>query len=80
MQGYDTDTDTDTDTAEPRVSEYTFRGWLIEFYQERLDYYMENVGRRTKFNTLITPALISTTMKRLKQLVDKYGIASRRLL
>ena len=72
MQGYD--------TAEPRVSEYTFRGWLISFYEGRLDYYMSNVGKRTEFNTLITPALISTTIKRLKQLVDKYGITSRRLL
>ena len=67
-------------TTESRVSEYTFRGWLIEFYEKRLDYYMENVGKRTEFNTLITPALISTTLKRLKQLVDKYGITSGRLL
>ena len=68
------------ETTESRVSEYTFRGWLIEFYEKRLDYYMENVGKRTEFNTLITPALISTTIKRLKQLVDKYGITSGRLL
>ncbi len=68
------------ETTESRVSEYTFRGWLIEFYEKRLDYYMENVGKRTEFNTLITPALISTTLKRLKQLVDKYGITSGRLL
>ena len=74
MQGYD------TDTAEPRVSEYTFREWLINFYESRLGYYMENVGKRTEFDTLIKPALISTTIKRLKQLVDKYGITSRRLL
>ena len=72
MQGYD--------TTEPRVSEYTFREWLINFYESRLDYYMGNVGKRTEYDTLITPALISTTIKRLKQLVDKYGIASRRLL
>ena len=68
------------ETTESKVSEYTFRGWLIEFYEKRLDYYMENVGKRTEFNTLITPALISTTIKRLKQLVDKYGITSGRLL
>jgi len=68
------------ETTESRVSEYTFRGWLIEFYEKRLDYYMENVGKRTEFITLITPALISTTLKRLKQLVDKYGITSGRLL
>ena len=72
MQGYD--------TTEPRVSEYTFREWLINFYESRLDYYMGNVGKRTEYDTLITPALISTTIKRLKQLVDKYGITSRRLL
>jgi hypothetical protein len=72
MQGYD--------TTEPRVSEYTFREWLIDFYEERLDYYMGNVGKRTEFNTLITPTLIEMTFKRLKQLVNKYGITSRRLL
>ena len=72
MQGYD--------TTEPRVSEYTFREWLINFYESRLDYYMGNVGKRTEFDTLITPALISTTLKRLKQLVERYDITSRRLL
>ena len=72
MQGYE--------TTEPRVSEYTFREWLIDFYEGRLDYYMSNVGKRTEFNTLITPTLISITIRRLKQLVDKYGITSGRLL
>ena len=68
------------DTTEPRVSEYTFREWLIDFYEQQLDYYMSNIGKRTEFNTLITPTLIEMTLKRLKQLVDKYGITSRRLL
>jgi hypothetical protein len=68
------------DTTEPRVSEYNFREWLIDFYEQQLDYYMSNIGKRTEFNTLITPTLIEMTLKRLKQLVDKYGITSRRLL
>ena len=68
------------DTTEPRVSESTFREWLIDFYEQQLDYYMSNIGKRTEFNTLITPTLIEMTLKRLKQLVDKYGITSGRLL
>lgn len=68
------------DISEARPSEHRYREWLIGFYQDRLDYYMENVGKRTKFNTLITPTLISVTMKRLKQLIGKYGVTDRRLL
>jgi len=67
------------DISEDRRSKYKYREWLIKFYQDKLDYYMENVGRRTEFNTLITPTLISVTMKRLKQLVEKYDIADRGL-
>ncbi len=67
------------DIAEDRPSKHRYREWLIKFYQDKLDYYMENVGKRTEFNTLITPTLISVTMKRLKQLVDKYDIADRGL-
>ena len=67
------------DISEARPSEHRYREWLISFYQDKLDYYMENVGKRTKFNTLITPTLISVTMKRLKQLVEKYDIADRGL-
>mgnify|MGYP003119605318 CR=1 FL=1 len=68
------------DISEARPSEHRYREWLISFYQDKLDYYMENVGKRTQFNTLITPTLISVTMKRLKQLVEKYGVTNRRLL
>ena len=67
------------DISEARPSEHRYREWLISFYQDKLDYYMENVGKRTQFNTLITPTLISVTMKRLKQLVEKYDIADRGL-
>ena len=68
------------DIIEPGISEYRYREWLINFYQDRLGYYMENVGKRTEYRTLITPTLISVTMKRLKQLIGKYGVTDRRLL
>ena len=70
----------ENDIIEPKLSEHRYRELLIDFYEERLAYYMGNVGRRTEYKTLITPALISTTIKRLKQLVDRYDITSRRLL
>ena len=69
----------ENDTIEPRLSEHRYAEWLREFYEERLAYYMGNVGRRTEYKTLITPALINTTMRRLKQLVEKYGTTSGRL-
>jgi hypothetical protein len=61
-------------TDEPGISQHRYREWLINFYRDRLEYFMDNVGKRTKHNTLITPSLINTTMKRLKQLVDKYKL------
>ena len=69
----------ENDIIEPKLSEHRYREWLIDFYEERLAYYMGNVGRRTEYKTLITQALINTTMRRLKQLVEKYGTTSGRL-
>ena len=53
--------------------------WLISFYRERMLYYMDNVGSRTEYNTLITPTLIRATMIRYTQLVEEKHDIDRRL-
>ena len=53
--------------------------WLISFYRERMLYFMENIGGRTEYNTVITPRLLMTTMKRYSQLVEEKHDIDRRL-
>ena len=53
--------------------------WLISFYRERMLYFMENIGERTEYNTVITPKLLMTTMKRYNQLVEEKHDIDRRL-
>ena len=53
--------------------------WLVSFYRERMLYFMENIGERTEYNTVITPRLLMTTMKRYNQLVEEKHDIDRRL-
>ena len=53
--------------------------WLISFYRERMLYFMENIGERTEYNTVITPRLLMTTMKRYNQLIEEKHDIDRRL-
>ena len=53
--------------------------WLISFYRERMLYFMENIGERTEYNTVITPRLLMTTMKRYAQLIEEKHDIDRRL-
>ena len=53
--------------------------WLISFYRERMLYFMENIGERTEYNTVITPRLLMITMKRYAQLVEEQHDIDRRL-
>ena len=53
--------------------------WLISFYRERMLYFMENIGERTEYNTVITPQLLMTTMKRYAQLLEEKHDIDRRL-
>ena len=53
--------------------------WLISFYRERMLYFMENIGERTEYNTVITPRLLMVTMKRYAQLVEERHDIDRRL-
>lgn len=61
-----------------RSSEY-IADWLVSFYRERMLYYMENMGKRTKYNTVITPRLLMVTMERYGQLVEEKHDIDRRL-
>ena len=52
-----------------------FDDWLLGFYEERIIAYMDGIGEFTTYGTMISPALIKTTMKRyIKLLEDKYVI------
>ena len=53
--------------------------WLISFYKEKMLYYMDNIGERTEYNTVITPRLLMITMKRYAQLVEEKHDIDRRL-
>ena len=53
--------------------------WIISFYRERMLYFMENVGERTEYNTVITPRLLRVTMKRYGQLIEEQHDIDRRL-
>ena len=53
--------------------------WLISFYRERMLYFMENIGERTEYNTVITPKLLMITMKRYNQLIEEKHDIDRRL-
>ena len=53
--------------------------WLISFYRQRMLYFMNNIGDRTEYNTVITPRLLMVTMKRYAQLVEEQHDIDRRL-
>ena len=52
-----------------------FEEWLLGFYEERIIRFMDGAGEYTQHGTMISPALIKTTMKRYTELLDrKYDI------
>ena len=53
--------------------------WLVSFYKERMLYFMENMGDRTEYNTVISPRLLMLTMKRYGQLLEEKHDIDRRL-
>ena len=61
-----------------KSSEY-IADWLISFYKEKMLYYMDNIGERTEYNTVITPRLLMVTMKRYAQLLEEKHDIDRRL-
>jgi len=53
--------------------------WLVSFYRDRMLYYMDNIGGRTEYNTVITPRLLMITMERYGQLLEEKHDIDRRL-
>ena len=53
--------------------------WIISFYRDRMTYFMNNIGTRTEYNTMITPRLLMITMKRYAELVEEKHDIDRRL-
>ena len=51
-------------------SEEDLRDWIISFYQDQLQVFLDNIGGVTEYNTRITSRLIKTTMKRYQQLLE----------
>ena len=52
-----------------------FDDWLLGFYEGRIIAFMDGIGEFTEHGTMISPALIKTTMDRyIKLLEDKYVI------
>ena len=52
-------------------SEEELRDWIISFYRDQLQYFLDNIGGVTKHKTKITSRLIKTTMKRYQELLDR---------
>jgi hypothetical protein len=60
--------------AERFESEQELQDWLISFYQDRLLFYLNNIGGITDYNVEITPTLIRATIKRCSQLLENYDV------
>ena len=60
-------------------SRESIHDWLISFYEDRMLYYMNNIGERTEYKTVITPRLLMATMKRYAQLIEEKHDIDRRL-
>ena len=52
-------------------SEQELHDWLISFYEERLQTFLDNIGGTTEYGVKITPRLIKVTMLRYSQLMEK---------
>lgn len=56
-----------------------FDDWLLSFYEERIIRFMDGAGEFTEHGTFISPALISTTMRRYIKLLEKKYVIDREL-
>ena len=52
-------------------SEEELRDWIISFYRDQLQYFLDNIGGVTTNKIKITSRLIKTTMKRYQELLDR---------
>ena len=53
-------------------SEQELHDWLISFYEEQLQKFLNDIGGTTEYGVKITPRLIKITMNRYSQLLEKH--------
>ena len=63
--------------AEKFESEQELHDWLISFYEEQLQAFLNDIGGYTENNVKITPRLIKITMHRYSQLLEKSIVTDR---
>ena len=56
--------------ADKFESEQELHDWLISFYEEQIQKFLDNVGGYTEYDVKITPQLIKVTMERYSQLLE----------
>ena len=54
-------------------SEQELHDWLISFYEEQVQKFLNNIGGTTEHGVKITPRLIKVTMHRYSQLMERYS-------
>jgi len=54
-------------------SEQELQYWLISFYEEQLQKFLDDIGGTTEYGVKITPRLIKVTMHRYSQLMERYS-------
>ena len=60
--------------ADKFESEQELHDWLITFYEEQLQKFLNNIGGITEYGVKITPRLIKVTMHRYSQLLEKNSV------
>ena len=51
-------------------SEQELHNWLISFYEDQLQKFLDNIGGTTEYGVKVTPRLIKVTMHRYSQLLE----------
>ena len=55
-------------------SEQELHDWLISFYEDQLQTFLDDIGVTTANGVKITPRLIKITMTRYSQLLEKNSV------
>ena len=55
-------------------SEQELHDWLISFYEDQLQTFLDDIGGPTANGVKITPRLIKITMTRYSQLLEKNSV------
>ncbi len=48
--------------------------WVLRFYEDRIEFYLKFLGRRTKNGVMITHRTVKNTMERYLELLSKRDI------